>query len=286
MKNLFKSTLIIIFLIAFQIGNHRIFFNSYISQWGASDAEFAAAMPHDDEAGFIVSTRAITINKSQNETWLWINQLGADRGGFFSYYFIEKAMGYYTREQDIVSTDFPEFKIGDLVRGSITPETSLIHYEFPVTHVKTNEYFTLGNWGTFLLKSIDDQHTRLIVRTHGKDRGGKIANGVDYIAYALHYIMERATIIGLKQRIEAGAGKQFSPILDLLWFSFTVISGLLIGALIFMLRGIKAIFLPLILSSLWVVLIFILPASPIYSGLSSLILLIMIVRQTKRPQPA
>lgn len=281
MKNSFKSTLIIIFLIAFQISNHIIFINPYVSQWGASDAEFAAAMPHDNEADFIVSTRAITINKPRDETWAWINQLGADRGGFFSYYFIEKTMGYYTRKQNIVSADFPEFKVGDLVRGSISPETSLILYEFPVTHVKTNEYFSLGNWGVFLLKSIDDQNTRLIIRTHGTDRGSSLANGVDYIAYALHYIMERATITGFKQRIEAGAGEQFSSMADLLWFSFIVISGLLIGALIFMLKGIKALFLPLILSTLWLVTLFILPASPIYPSALALSVLLLIFRRKK-----
>lgn len=251
MRNFLKSSLIIVFLIAFQIGNHRIFINPYVSQWGASNAEFTAPMPHDDEADFIVSTRAINISKPLNEVWIWINQLGADRSGFFSYYFVEKMMGYYTREQDIISADFPPLKIGDLVRGSITPKTSLILYEFPVTHVKANEYFTLANWGTFQLKAIDDQSTRLIIRTHGQNRGGLIANGVDYIAYALHYIMERATLNGFKQRIEAGAGEKFSNLTDLFWFSFIVISGLLIGALIFTLRGIKALYLPLILSSLW-----------------------------------
>lgn len=282
MKNLIKSLLIIIFLIAFQIVGHKIFVNPYVSQWGASDVEFLATMPHDDEADFIVSTRAITINKPLDETWLWINQLGADRSGFFSYYFIEKAMGYYTRTQDIVTADFPPFTTDDVVRGSITPKTSLILYEFPVTHIKANEYFTLANWGTFQLKAINDQSTRLIIRTHGKDRGGKIANTVDYIAYALHYIMERATINGFKHRIETGVGARFSDLADLLWFSFIVISGLLIGILIFILRGFKAIFLPPILSSLWLVTLFILPASLINSGLLALILLMATFTHARR----
>lgn len=282
MKNLIKSMLIITFLIAFQIGNHKIFVNPYVSEWGASNAEFKAAMPNDDKADFIVSTRAITINKPLDETWLWINQLGADRGGFFSYYFIEKMMGYYTHEQDIITANFPPFIIDDVVRGSITPKTSLILFEFPVTDVKANEYFTLANWGTFLLKPVNQQSTRLIIRTHRQDRGSFIANKVDYIAYALHYIMERATLNGLKQRIEAGVGEKFSPLTDQLWFTFIVISGLFIAALTFLFKGVKSILIPLIFSSLWLVTLFILPAIPLYSGILSAIIMMATYSAVKR----
>lgn len=244
-----------------------------VSHWGATKAEYNAAMPNDDQADFIVGTRAININKPLTETWAWVNQLGADRSGFFSYYFIEKAMGYYTRKQDIIKADFPEFKIGDLIRGSIHPEQSIFIYEFAITDVKSQQYFTADKWGTFLLKPIGENTTRLIIRTHGKNRGGTIADGVDYVAFALHFIMERATMNGFKQRIEFGEGTEFSNIKDLLWFAFIVVSGLLIGLLIFLLKGMRAIMTPLILSSLWLITLFILPPYPIFSGVYAAILL-------------
>lgn len=266
MKNTLKSIFIIIFLIAFQIAAHKIFIKPWVSEWGVSQAEVTAKIPNDEKAEFIVATRAITINKPLDNVWLWVNQLGADRSGFFSYYFIEKAMGYYTREPNLVTVQMPEFKVGDVVRGSITPETSLMLYEFPVIDVKTNDYFTMENWGTFQFTKINNHQTRLIIRTYGQDRGSFFANQVDYIAYALHYIMERGTLNGFKRRIEHGEGVAFSPLADLLWFSLIVVSGLFIGLMVFIRQGKTAIAMPFLFSSLWIVTLFILPPSPIYSG--------------------
>lgn len=282
MKNLLKSTLIIIFLFTFQLGSHRLLIKPIVSQWGATDAEAAAQMPNDQLADYIVATRAITINKPLAETWAWINQLGADRSGFFSYYFIEQAMGYYTREQAIIKADFPEFKIGDLIRGSIDPDKSLIIFEFPVSDVKSNDYISMKNWGTFQVKTIDENTSRLIIRTHGIDRGGMIASAVEHIAYSLHFIMERATMNGLKKRIEFGQGAEFSNLADLLWFSFIVISGLLIARNIFILRGFRALLIPFILSSLWLWVLFILAAIPVYPIIMAVTALLANVFKPKR----
>lgn len=281
MKNIFKSALIIIFLIALQIGNQKLFINDGANQWGATNSEATANMPNDDLADFIISTRAITIDKPLAEVWLWLNQLGADRSGFFSYYFIEKSMGYYTHEQAIIKADFPEFIIGDVVRGSITPENSLILYEFPVIDIKSNDYITFKNWGTAKAAAISENQTRLIIRTVGTDRGGFIANQVDYIAYALHYIMERATLMGFKKRIEFGAGKPFSALADLIWFTFIIISGLLIGALVFMLKGFKAIIIPTILSTIWLFALFAMPPTPLYSGMLGIAVLLVLIFSPK-----
>ena len=51
----------------------------------------------DDNTQTIISTRAITINNAKTNTWQWLIQLGADRNGFYSYQFIEEALGYKTK---------------------------------------------------------------------------------------------------------------------------------------------------------------------------------------------
>lgn len=284
MKNLVKSILIIIFLIAFQIGNHKLFVNDFVNKWGATDAEISASMPNDSLADRIISTRAITIDKPLELVWTWVNQLGADRSGFFSYYFIEKFMGYYTREQEIITPDFPEFVVGDVVRGSIEPKSSLILYEFPIIDVGTKNYITMQNWGTVQVKSLNQNQTRLIIRTVALTQESYLNSQIDYFAYALHFVMERATIIGLKKRIETGNGKAFSPANDLMWFSFIVISGLLIAILVFIQRGIKAIVIPIILSTLWLFGLFILPPTPLYSGSVVFIVLLAILINSRQPK--
>ena len=82
-------------------------------------------------------------------------QLGADRGGFYSYDFIERAMGYKTRHQDLVKPEFKDIKVGNLVRGSIDEKSSLIPYNFRVLYVQPEETFVLDKWGTFLVEAVN-----------------------------------------------------------------------------------------------------------------------------------
>lgn len=56
-------------------------------QWGATDEEAALALPGDELLAEPATqlTRAITIDAPRSEVWPWLVQLGADRGGFYTY---------------------------------------------------------------------------------------------------------------------------------------------------------------------------------------------------------
>ncbi|MBL4798342.1 MAG: hypothetical protein JKY50_13075 [Oleispira sp.] len=88
MLNTSKSLAIILLLILSQLSVYKILYKQRISSWGAAEVESSIAMVGDDIAPFISSTRAITINAPIEDIWKWLMQLGADRGGFYSYYFI------------------------------------------------------------------------------------------------------------------------------------------------------------------------------------------------------
>lgn len=104
---------------------YDLFLKPIITTWGASEKETSLSMAGDDKTLTITSTRAILINASKSDVWKWLMQLGADRGGFYSYDFIEKAMGYKTRHRDLIKPEFKEIKVGDLIRGSIDEEGGL-----------------------------------------------------------------------------------------------------------------------------------------------------------------
>jgi hypothetical protein len=59
--------------------------------WGATEAEVARTLPGDEliERAPGDSTHAVTIDAPPQAVWPWIAQIGDDRGGFYSYTFIE-----------------------------------------------------------------------------------------------------------------------------------------------------------------------------------------------------
>lgn len=120
--------------------------------------------------------------------------------------------------------------------------------------------------GTFLLKEINKQQTRLIIRTQevaGKKLWLKVTN---YIAVPLHFIMERRTLMGIKARVEAGENVQLPRSKDIAWFAGILLSGLLILLLIFIGSGITQRFImPCVFSWCWLVSLLLLKPIPLYS---------------------
>lgn len=266
MNNLIKSILIIIFISLLQLSIYDLYLKPIITTWGASEYEVSMPMAGDDKNLMVTSTRAILINASQADVWLWLMQLGADRGGFYSYTFIEKFFGYETRHQDIIKAEFKEIKVGEIIRGSINEQRSIIPYNFPVLYVQPIDTFVLENWGTFLLIKVNNQQTRLIIRTQEPKTSNPWVKIKNYIALPLHFIMERKTLMGIKARAETGASVKISQIQDIIWFSGIILSGLLICCFIFVGRGIlQSVILPSIYSTFLVFTILLWDPIPIYS---------------------
>jgi len=60
-------------------------------RWGATDEEVSRPMPGDELVAHpnVLSTHAITINAPVEEVWPWLVQIGQDKGGFYSYSWLE-----------------------------------------------------------------------------------------------------------------------------------------------------------------------------------------------------
>jgi hypothetical protein len=264
------------FIIGLQIAVYSVFLRPVILTWGASEDEVKMPLIGDNLAPHIASNRAITINASISEVWKWLVQLGADRGGFFSYAFIEKALGYESCNEDIEPKS-QEMNVGRIVPGSIDESKSIIKYNFPVIAVEPGRSFVLENWGAFVLEEITSKRTRLIVRTHGQElpKLKKIID--DFIGVPLHFIMERRMLMGLKARAEAGAGVRLSSTSDNLWLLGVFSSGAGIALMVIMCREFACIMLSVVYSVFWLLSLLVIDPRPKYTMILLLAVVVTVI---------
>lgn len=278
MINLFKSILIVIFLIALQLVVYLVLVEPHVSTWGATDKEVAVPMAGDHISPYIASTRAIDIDAPKSETWRWLMQLGANREGFFSYSFIEKALRYISHKSDYVDATYKDFEPGDIIRGSLDESKSTIPFNFPVLSIKTEESLVLDKWGTFKVVSLGEKKSRLIVRSHSAERSNRLLRIADIcLGTPLHFVMERRTLMGIKARVEAGPGRKFSATQDIIWFSGILLSLIGLLTLVFISHNLFSILLLFVLSNLLIASMFLVKPIPIYTLSVAVIIIAIIV---------
>ena len=265
MNKAIRWVLIFLSIICLQLIIGIIVIKPLISTWGATDQEITMSMPGDHIAPFISSTRSISINAPISEAWDWLIQLGADRGGFYSYWFIEKPLGYKYRLQKRIEPNFKDMEVGRIIRASLDQSESMIEYSFPVVAVEPGKFFVLKGWGCFFLNEINPKHTRLIVRTHGQKLSSLRDHLSNCIMMPLHYLMELCMLMGIKARSEAGPGMPFSSTADIVWFMGMCLSPIGIIGLIMVNQQLKVIFFAILYSILWLWILFVLDPVPIYS---------------------
>jgi hypothetical protein len=269
-----ESILNVTLIIGLQIIVYVIFLRPKILAWGASDDEVNMPLIGDDLAPNISATRAISIDAPIAEVWKWVTQLGADRGGFFSYSFIEKVLGYEMRETDRVP-ECQDMEVGRVIPASLDESKSLIKYNFPVVAVEPGKSFVLKEWGAFVLKEISPTQTRLIVRTHGEEFPNLLNKVVGFVGPPLHYIMERRMLMGFKAQAETGA--RLSSSADNLWLLGLLLSGIGLAVMVFIGGGVQGILLSVTFGIIWLWTLLILDPRPIFSMILFLIIAVTTV---------
>ncbi len=227
---------------------YAVFLRPRILTWGAAADEVKMPLIGDELAPSISATRVISINAPLADVWKWVTQLGADRGGFFSYALLEKALGYEMREPEPV-TKFQEMEVGRIIPASLDESKSVIKYSFPVVAVEPGKAFVLKEWGAFVLKAISPTQTRLIVRTHGHECPNLLSKVDRFVGEPLHYIMERRMLMGFKAQAETGM--PLSSTADNVWLLGIFLSGIGIALLVLIGDGVQAVALSVIYGIIW-----------------------------------
>jgi hypothetical protein len=182
-------------------------------RWGATDEEFHEHLPGDEvllnpeqEA-----THAITINAPVSDVWPWLVQIGQNKGGFYSYSWLENLVGCNLHNADTIVPEWQSLRVGDVVW--LHPKAPPL----PVIIAEPNRAIVLGGlekveevngsisiaggtWGMYL-KEIDATTTRLIVRVRWVPERGLVNWFSSYVVMEpAHFIMERKMLLSIKKR--------------------------------------------------------------------------------------
>jgi len=190
-------------------------------RWGASEREVRSSLPGDGVIPRPTSetTRAITIETPASYIWPWIAQLGAGRGGFYSYDWLENLAGLDIHTVDEILPQFQHPVVGDAIpfgKGVAVPIIRVEHERALVVgasiDMQTGLPFTPGGpeperfvamtW-SFVLRPIDEHATRFITRFRLEQRPrGFRASYYPLMIELPHFVMERKMLLGIRDRAE------------------------------------------------------------------------------------
>ena len=179
--------------------------------WGTTPYERTIPLPGDpatDDLHYRID-HAVTIQAPADSVWKWIAQIGQDRAGFYSYDWLERAIGDDIHNVDSIVPAWQRREPGDLVRavqpgylGGIIDETP----GWRVTEVVAGRAIVLDGWGAFVLRPTGENRTRMHIRTRGS--GAPTLKTIPLAPVSLlmfepaHFIMERGMLLGIKKRAE------------------------------------------------------------------------------------
>ena len=175
--------------------------------WGSTPDELAMTLPGDggqrDPA--LQLQHAITIDAPAEDVWVWLVQLGQDRAGFYSYDWVERALGLGIRNVREVRPEWQTLNAGDVIRA--TPPNYLggaVGVAWTVSDVQPERTLVLDKRGAFVLQPIGEERTRLIVRSAMSDRNRSVwASATNLVGFQLpHFLMQRRMLLTIKSLAE------------------------------------------------------------------------------------
>jgi hypothetical protein len=183
----------------------------WYTSWGTTRSEQQMVMIGDPPLGesHYRIDHAVTINAPVDSVWQWLVQLGQDRGGFYSYDWLERAIGDDIHNADRIEPAWQKRNTGDLVRATQPGYLGGLFGNdlgWRITQIEPGRALVLENWGAFVLSPIDERTTRMHIRTRGE--GVPTLSGIALTPVSLltlepaHFIMERGMLLGIKRRSE------------------------------------------------------------------------------------
>jgi len=185
----------------------------WFGQWGTSAADRIRDMAGD---AVVVdptysATLAITIDARPEHIWPWLVQMGYQRGGLYSYDWLDRLFGYLDRPSaDSVLPQFQQLTVGDVVpigRG----------HGFPVTAIEPYRALVLSGTGAgfawvwqFGLYPLDERRTQLVSRNRVRVPRTFGSWLFVRVIEPAAFLMTRRMLLGLKYRAETLAAPDVS----------------------------------------------------------------------------
>jgi len=177
----------------------------WMNRWGATPSDLTRVMAGDALLAdpTYSGTTTFVINARPEHIWPWLVQIGYQRGGLYSYDWLDRLFGYLDRPSATrILPEFQHLAVGDRIPLGRGPH-------WPVAIVEPNQALVLDmrNMGgldwvwQFGLYPIDETRTRFVSRS-------RIRAHVLWVRLLTHaiepagFLMTRRMLLGLKQRAE------------------------------------------------------------------------------------
>jgi hypothetical protein len=179
----------------------------WMNRWGTTPADLELSMVGDALLPVMTysGTTGFDINATPRDIWPWIVQIGYQRGGLYSYDWLDRLFGFLDRPSATrILPEFQQLAVGDTIPMGQGPS-------WPVAVVDRERALVLDmrkigggmEWvWQFALYPIDAHRTRFVSRS--RVRAHSIwARMATYAIEPAGFIMTRRMLLGIKQRAEA-----------------------------------------------------------------------------------
>jgi hypothetical protein len=191
---------------------YLLFLWPWMQTWGATDTEIKAILPGDDIVldANLRSTKGVTIQAPPEAIYPWLLQIGVDRGGMYSYDWLENLFGLNVHTVDYIVPEYQTVQVGDFWR--FTPKDYVLN-PGPGLYVRQlieNEAVLLcfgmegkpdeacfDTW-QFVLQPQANGSTRLLLRSNMAIEQELPIK----LTYFIQFIMERKMLLQIRERAE------------------------------------------------------------------------------------
>lgn len=192
------------------IVSYILFLRGFLMHWGSTDKEISEYYTGDSilMQPDYENVLAVTINKPPSAIWPWIEQMGLNKGGFYSFTWLENIFGCKLSNADRLHPEWQSPQPGDhepvcasAAKSNMNGWTILevIPNKALVYRSSTDSSWMMG----FYIDSASENSSRLITRMRyitPKAFWQYITDKV-WMEWA-HCIMQRGSLIGIKKRAE------------------------------------------------------------------------------------
>jgi hypothetical protein len=178
----------------------------WFGRWGTTPIDRKRVMSGDAaivDASY-VATLAVTIDARPNDIWPWLVQMGYQRGGLYSYDWLDRLFGYLDRPSaTAILPQFQQLAVGDeipLGRGQGFPVTAMQPFRALVLSGDGDGFQWVWQFGLY---PVDEKRTRLVSRN-----AVRVPNTIGSwlfmrVIEPAAFLMTRRMLLGLERRAEA-----------------------------------------------------------------------------------